>query len=93
MAGETQQVKKIVVNRELCIGAASCTVLTPDLFELDADNKAIIKIKTGTKNSSLADRSELIDGSLTDALIIESAKSCPTRAIALLDEAGQLIPL
>ncbi|MFA6908293.1 MAG: ferredoxin [Patescibacteria group bacterium] len=66
---------KIEVNRDLCIGAASCIAVAPDLFELDEENKAIIKNAKGTD----------------DQTIIDAAKSCPTQAIILTDDSGKRI--
>jgi len=33
---------KIKVIRSLCIGAASCVAVSPNIFKLDSENKAII---------------------------------------------------
>ena len=60
---------KIVVERELCIGAASCVAIAPGVFELDKDNIAIIKDAKGDD----------------DATIMAAAESCPTKAIFLYD--------
>lgn len=70
-------VSRIVVERELCIGAASCVAIAPGVFELDAENIAIIKDPKGND----------------DATILAAAESCPTKAIFLYDDAGkQLYP-
>lgn len=63
---------KIVVERELCIGAASCVAIAPGVFELDQENIAIIKDPKGND----------------DATIKAAAESCPTKAIFLFDETG-----
>ena len=42
---EANKIKKITVDRNLCIGAASCVVAAGTVFELDAENKAVIKQK------------------------------------------------
>ncbi len=69
------KVGKIVVDRNLCIGAASCVVMAPNTFELDAENKAIVKELAGNTNDE----------------IWQAAESCPTKAILLYDEAGKQI--
>lgn len=86
MADTAKKIKKIVVNRDLCIGAASCVINAPGVFELDSDNKAIILQKGDVKNSGPAERSAFTDGAVDDATILAAAQSCPTRAIFVTDE-------
>lgn len=85
-------IQRIVVDRNLCIGAASCVIVAPGVFELDAENKAIIK-RPNTKDSESTRRAELADSTVDDATILNAAKSCPTRAILLYDDNDQPIPL
>lgn len=66
---------KIVVDRDLCIGAASCIALAPGVFELDAENKAVVYNDKGADSET----------------ILLAAKSCPTRAIIVYDEEGKQI--
>ena len=66
---------KIEVKRDLCIGAASCIAVAPDVFELDGENKAIIKNAKGA----------------ADQTIIDAAKACPTQAIFVYDDNGKQI--
>ncbi|OGH09744.1 MAG: hypothetical protein A2152_03880 [Candidatus Levybacteria bacterium RBG_16_35_6] len=67
---------KVTVIRNLCIGAASCIAVSPNIFELDSENKAIIK-------SGAADSEENI---------LMAAQSCPTKAIIITDsETGQQV--
>lgn len=61
---------KITVDRDLCIGAASCVALAAKTFALDLENKAVILEGEG-------DPPELIK---------LAAESCPTKAIILVDE-------
>lgn len=72
-------ITKIVVNRETCIGAATCVVINPQAFDLDADSIAIIKdgaLQTG------------------DEQLIAAAQSCPVAAISLYDKDGnQIYPM
>lgn len=58
---------KIKVDRNLCIGAASCVALAMKTFELDAENKAIV----------------IDDGGDEAETIRLAAESCPTKAIIL----------
>jgi len=84
-----KKIKKIIVDRDLCIGAASCVVVAPEVFEMDDENKAVIILKEG-KNSGPADKSELLTD-LDDETILLAAQSCPTKAIFLEDEDGNRI--
>jgi len=70
------KVKKIEIDRELCIGAASCIGVAPEAYELDEENIAVLK--SGWK-------------SLDDDTLIASAESCPTKAIFLYDENNEQI--
>lgn len=69
------KIGKIIVDRNLCIGAASCIAVAPGVFELDSENKAVVY------NAQGAD----------DETILLAAKSCPTRAILIFDENGKQI--
>lgn len=67
---------KINVDRNLCIGAATCVALAPKTFVLDNEAKAIILPPPNDE----------------DKTILEAAKSCPTNAIIVIDEAtGQQV--
>ena len=67
---------KVKVIRNLCIGAASCIAVSPNVFELDSENKAIVK--NGASDS--------------EENILMAAQSCPTKAIIITDsETGQQI--
>lgn len=66
------------IDRDLCIGAATCVALAPKAWALDDEAKAII-----------LDTSE----EETDEMLMEAAKSCPVMAIFITDENGkQLYP-
>lgn len=66
------------IDRDLCIGAATCIALAPKAWALDDEAKAII-----------LDTSE----EETDESLMEAAKSCPVMAIFITDEDGkQLYP-
>jgi ferredoxin len=67
---------QIKVVRNLCIGAASCIAVSPAVFQLDKDNKAIIP----------DDATDLPEN------ILLAAQSCPTKAIIITDtETGQQV--
>jgi len=72
---EGSNIGKIVVDRDLCIGVASCVSVDQEMFKLDAENKAIVI------NPDLSD----------DELVTMAAKSCPTQAIILYDKTGKQI--
>ena len=67
---------KVTVDRDLCIGAGNCVAIAPAVFQMDADNKAIV----------------LEDQDATDDLLWQAAESCPTNAIILEDdETGEVL--
>lgn len=71
------KIGKIVVDRNLCIGAASCVAVAPGVFELDSENKAV---------------AYNVEGADTETILL-AAKSCPTMAISVFDSEGnQLYP-
>jgi len=72
---EGSNIGKIVVDRDLCIGAASCIAVTPATFELNGENKAIVI------DANAAD----------DKTLKMAAQSCPTKAILLFDKEGKQI--
>ena len=81
---------RVKVDRDLCIGAASCIALLPEVFELDEEAKAVIKRLTGDKNSDWAEGKEL---SADAKMVLEAARSCPTNAIIIEgDDGKQLYP-
>ncbi len=69
------RIGKIIVDRSLCIGAASCIAIASGVFELDKENKAVVYNDTGAD----------------DETILLAAQSCPTRAIIIFDTEGNQI--
>lgn len=67
---------KIKVDRDLCIGAATCAAIAAHTFHLDAEAKAVI-LETAEQD--------------TDEAIIDAAKGCPVAAIIIEDENGNKI--
>ncbi len=73
-----KRIHKIVIDRDGCIGAATCIFEAPEAFKLDSENVAV-----------LVDGAEKVDD---DKLLI-AAQSCPTQAIILYDKDGvQIFP-
>jgi len=72
---KTLKISKIVVDRHLCIGAASCIAVAPGVFELDSENKAVVYNADGADSET----------------ILLAAQACPTKAILLFDEEGNQI--
>ncbi|MDO8588680.1 MAG: ferredoxin [Armatimonadota bacterium] len=67
---------KVTVDRDLCIGAGNCVAIAPAVFQLDADNKAVVAE----------------DQDAPDDLLWDAAESCPTKAIILEDdETGEVV--
>lgn len=76
---DQNKIKKIVVDRDACIGAATCVVVAPQAFDLD--DKDIAIVKDGALQSG-------------DAALLAGAQSCPVQAILLFDEEGnQIFPV
>ena len=61
---------KIVVNQDECIGDGLCAQDAPNTFEMNDDDKAVVKDPPGDDEET----------------IIEAAKSCPVDAITITDE-------
>lgn len=61
---------KVRVDRNLCIGAATCVAVAPKAFELDNEAKAIV-LPTAEEES--------------DETILEAARGCPVAAIIITD--------
>lgn len=61
---------KIVVDRNLCIGAAPCVAVAGGVFQLDDEGKAIVINPKGED----------------DEKILLAAEACPVKAIFLYDE-------
>ncbi len=78
---------KVKVDREMCIGAASCVAVAPQAFDLDSEGKAVIKKKDGTMTSDFVNYADIND---TEQNILNASKSCPVNAIIIVevDEAG-----
>ncbi|MBI3443706.1 ferredoxin [Candidatus Woesebacteria bacterium] len=67
---------KIAIDRNLCIGAASCVAIAPQAFQLDNEAKAIILPTAGSE---------------TEQSLMDAARSCPVAAIIINDATGKQI--
>ena len=64
------------IDRDLCIGAASCIAVAPKTYALDNEAKAIF-LESDEYDSPEA--------------LLDSAKDCPVSAIIIYDETGKQI--
>jgi ferredoxin len=83
--------KYIKVDRDLCIGAASCVSVYPEVFDMDDEDKAVILKKNGEKTSDYTDLKLLNCESVDDDQLLLAAQSCPTAAIFLYNETGECV--
>lgn len=60
---------KVKIVKDLCIGAGSCVAVSPAVFELDANKKAIF-LEGATDD---------------EENVLTAAQSCPTKAIIVTD--------
>jgi len=67
---------RIEVDRALCIGSGDCVDAAPDVFQLDAEDKAVVVDP---------------DGAPVDE-VLEAAGNCPVAAIFVIGEDGDLYP-
>jgi len=72
---EGSNIGKIIIDRDLCIGAASCIAVSGATYELDNENKVVV----------------IDGNAVDDDTLIMSAESCPTKAILLFDKSGNKI--
>jgi len=91
MAEGGNKIVKVSVDRNLCIGAATCVISADSVFELDGENKAVMKLKGGEKKSDPAERGNLENDAISDDALMEAAQSCPTKAIFLYDAEGKQV--
>ena len=83
---------RVKVDTELCIGAASCVVVAEQYFEMNSDNKAMVKNPELPTDPNIFDREMMITDEQKE-LIVLAAKSCPTLAVFIYDELGtQIFP-
>lgn len=66
----------ISVDRDLCIGAASCVAVAPRTYVLDNEAKAIFLPSAQEENEEIQ---------------LDAAKACPVAAIIIKDESGKQV--
>lgn len=81
---------RIVVDPDLCIGAASCVTISPEMFAMNLENKAEVLDHGMAPDVPKYERTVEVSEEEKESLIL-SAQSCPTLAITLFDEAGEQI--
>jgi ferredoxin len=67
---------RIEVDRALCIGSGDCVDAAPDVFQLDAEDKAVVVDPDGAPEDE----------------VLEAAGNCPVAAIFVIGEDGDLYP-
>ncbi len=58
---------KVEIDRDACVGCGLCTEVCPDYFEMDKDNKAVVKAEAPAKD--------------LEKLCRQAADECPVNAI------------
>jgi ferredoxin len=81
---------RIVVDPELCIGAAACVTVDPKHFELNDENKALVLDPADPAATPSYERTLEVSDQEKDDLIL-AAESCPALAISIFDETGKKI--
>lgn len=83
---------KVRIDRNLCIGAASCVALEPKVFGLDAEAKAVV-LDPVDPDKQYNEFVYEVDEAQAES-ILTAAKSCPTNAIIVedLDSGKQIYP-
>lgn len=67
---------RVRVDRDMCIGAATCIAIATNTFELDSEAKAIV-LDTADKDA--------------EEVIIDAARACPVAAIIIENEKGERV--
>lgn len=70
---------KVIYDKNSCIGAGACVVLSPDIFQPSDDGKVNLLGARDLGNEKF----ELITNSKES--ILEAAESCPVQAIKVID--------
>jgi len=73
---DDQEIAKIVVDRQACIGAQSCVVVAEKVFQMDEENLAYV--------------TEDVDSTDVETIKL-AAQSCPVLAIHLYNKYGKKI--
>lgn len=83
---------KIVYNMKDCIGVAACTAISEKYWEMNDENKAILK---GSKLNEETGFYELEIPEVDLNEVLESARVCPVDVIMVykIEDSGELIKL
>ncbi len=83
---------RVLVDEDLCIGAASCVTIAPETFQLNEENKAwVLDHGTEPGGNKYERWLEVTDDEKEN--IILAAQSCPTLAVFIFEEDGtQIFP-
>lgn len=81
---------KIKVDKDLCIGAASCVTISPDTFQLDDENIAYV-LDHGEESEGRKYEREMEVTADEYENILLGAQSCPTLAVLIYNEEGNQI--
>jgi ferredoxin len=65
--------KKLIVDRDICEGHAVCLGIAPGVFDLDAENKAVVKDPGGEEEQT----------------ILDAINACPVQAISWSEEQSE----
>lgn len=74
---------KIVYERDVCIGAASCVAVAPLTWELDKENKALLKDGKKTNDPNIFEK-EIDEKDLQ--INLDAARACPVNAIHIIEK-------
>jgi ferredoxin len=69
------KISKVIVDRDMCIGAGPCVTVAPGVFQLDDENRAYVVDPASTDAET----------------ILLAAQSCPVQAISVYDEDGNQV--
>ncbi|HZW54910.1 MAG TPA: ferredoxin [Nitrososphaerales archaeon] len=89
----TRDNKRLIlsIDQGVCMGAESCVQLAPEVFALDESNLGLVR--AGGRDAPLAMR-DVMPREIDSERIIEAARSCPYKAIRIVDaESGEEVPL
>ncbi len=83
---------RVLVDEDLCIGAASCVTIAPETFQMNEENKAwVLDHGTEPGGPTYERWLEVTDDEMENIML--GAQSCPTLAVFIFDEEGtQLFP-
>lgn len=81
---------RVVVDPDLCIGAASCVTVDPAHFVLNEENKAVVLDPNVQDGQWPYERTLEVTEDQKETLVL-AAQSCPTLAIFIYDETGKQI--